>query len=218
MTRYRAAMADEATVVPAGTTPGPDLDTLAIGERLRQAREAQHLGLRELARRVSVSPSFVSQIERGLASPSVATLYSIVTELNLSLDELFSGVAAAGVNEPAASPVLRSNERSVIRLASGVRWERLTPDPEPDLDFLYAVYDVDGASSPDGLLLRHTGKEYGIVLEGRLGLTVGPDTWELDPGDSASFDSTTPHRLWAVGDHAAVVVWFVVGRRDEIAH
>jgi transcriptional regulator with XRE-family HTH domain len=210
-------MADEATVVPAGATPGPDLDTLAIGERLREAREAQHLGLRELARRVSVSPSFISQIERGLASPSVATLYSVVSELNLSLDELFSGVAAPETTgQPRA--VLRSSERRVIHLASGVRWERLTPDPEPDMDFLYAVYEVGGASSPDGLLIRHTGKEYGIVLEGRLGLTVGPDTWELDPGDSVSFDSSTPHRLWALGDQAAVVVWFVAGRRDEIVH
>ncbi|HWF49509.1 MAG TPA: cupin domain-containing protein [Solirubrobacteraceae bacterium] len=211
-------MADEVTVVPAGATPGPDLDTLAIGERLREAREAQHLGLRELARRVSVSPSFVSQIERGLASPSVATLYSIVSELNLSLDELFSGVAAPDATERASSPVLRASDRRIIHLASGVRWERLTPDPEPDVDFLYAVYEVGGASSPDELLIRHTGKEYGIVLEGRLGLTVGPDTWELDPGDSVSFDSTTPHRLWAVGEEAAVVVWFVAGRRDEIAH
>jgi transcriptional regulator with XRE-family HTH domain/quercetin dioxygenase-like cupin family protein len=61
-----------------------------IGARLREAREARGLSLREIARRISVSPSFVSQVETGKASPSVGTLYSLVNELGLSLDEVMS--------------------------------------------------------------------------------------------------------------------------------
>jgi transcriptional regulator with XRE-family HTH domain/quercetin dioxygenase-like cupin family protein len=69
-----------------------------IGQRLRTAREARRMSLRELARRTNVSPSFVSQVERGKTSPSVGTLYSLVTELGLSLDELM-------LEDPAVVPV-----------------------------------------------------------------------------------------------------------------
>ena len=61
---------------------------LHLGAQLRQARTEANLSLREMARRVGVSPSFMSQVERDLASPSVGTLYSIVSELGLSLDSV----------------------------------------------------------------------------------------------------------------------------------
>src|SRR5438477_9666864 len=62
-----------------------------VGQELRTHREARGLSLRELARRLSISPSALSQIETGKSRPSVSTLYSIVSELGISLDELFGG-------------------------------------------------------------------------------------------------------------------------------
>src|SRR5436309_9847737 len=62
-----------------------------VGPRLRLHREQQQLSLREVARRLSISPSALSQIETGKSRPSVSTLYSIVSELGISLDELFGG-------------------------------------------------------------------------------------------------------------------------------
>jgi quercetin dioxygenase-like cupin family protein len=61
----------------------------------------------------------------------------------------------------------------------------------------------------------HTGYEYGLVLTGRMGATVGEESYELAPGDSIAFDSTRPHRLWTLGDEPAHVVWTVVGRADD---
>lgn len=61
-----------------------------VGSRLRKARMARGVSLREVARNIGVSPSFVSQVETGKASPSVGTLYSLVNELGLSLDEVMS--------------------------------------------------------------------------------------------------------------------------------
>src|SRR5438552_16648853 len=60
-----------------------------VGQELRTHREGRGLSLRELARRLNISPSALSQIETGKSRPSVSTLYSIVTELGISLDELF---------------------------------------------------------------------------------------------------------------------------------
>jgi transcriptional regulator with XRE-family HTH domain len=214
-----------------GSERGPE----AVGRRLRTERERQKIGLRELARRVNVSASLISQVELGRATPSVATLYAIVTELGISLDELFFDPNAArpdpagnGTAEPAVADddashppapgverVVREGERKGIQLDSGVRWERLTPSSDEEVEFLYVRYDVGGASCPADSLMRHYGKEYGHVLHGKLGVTVGFDEHELGPGDSISFDSTVPHRLFNAGDQPAEGLWFVVGRRGD---
>lgn len=61
-----------------------------IGQQLRQIRTAKKISLREVARLVGVSPSFMSQIELGRATPSVGTLFAVARELNISVDELMS--------------------------------------------------------------------------------------------------------------------------------
>ena len=72
-----------------------------------------------------------------------------------------------------SATVQRAGSHSALDLESGVRWERLTAENDPDVDFLYATYEVGGASSPDGDLLRHSGREFGIVVRGQLGVRVG---------------------------------------------
>jgi transcriptional regulator with XRE-family HTH domain len=192
-------------------------DMEGVGPRLRARREEFDVSLRELARRLDISPSALSQIETGKSRPSVGTLYAIVTELRMSMDVLFGG-RLDGAEAPAAAPapsdpVQRADTRTAVQLESGVRWERLTAHPEADVDFLQVVYDVGGASSSSGELMRHSGREYGLVLTGSLDVTVGFETYHLGPGDSISFDSTTPHRLTNAGDTPATGVWFVTGNR-----
>ena len=184
-----------------------------VGQRLRAERERRGVSLRELARRLAISPSALSQIETGRSRPSVGTLYAIVTELDMSLDELFGSRRVAEPAETAESLVQRRDERRGLDLESGVRWERLTPTPEPDADFLYVVYEVGGASSRPGTHMRHMGREYGIVLSGRLRVTIGFDEeHELGPGDSIAFESSRPHRLENAGEEPVEAIWFVVGR------
>ena len=187
-----------------------------VGQRLRAEREGHGLSLRELARRLAISPSALSQIETGRSRPSVGTLYAIVSELGLSLDELFGSARVTADSGPAETGdvVQRGDGRNVIDLESGVRWERLTPHAERDADFLYVVYEVGGASSRPGTHMRHMGREYGVVLSGRLRVTIGFDEeHELGPGDSIAFDSTRPHRLENAGDVPVEAIWFVAGRR-----
>ena len=196
----------------------------AIGSRLRANRTMRHLTLRELARRVGVSPSLISQIETGRSQPSVGTLYAIATELEVSVDDLlFDGddtrperpSGAAGARDDLGSrrrAGAASSNRRAISLDSGVRWERLTTQHDDDVEFLDVVYDVGGASSTAESLTRHAGREYGLVLSGRLGVTLVFEEHVLEPGDSISFASTTPHRLANVGDEPVHAIWCVVGR------
>jgi DNA-binding XRE family transcriptional regulator/mannose-6-phosphate isomerase-like protein (cupin superfamily) len=204
-----------------------------VGERLRAHRERAGLSLRGLARSIGVSPSMISQIEHGKAAPSVGTLYAIVSELRISMDELFFDEpmgpggepdepasdlpprGSGGWRVPSEGPVLRRGNRLSLTLDTGVRWERLTASHDPNVDFLYCTYPVGAESCPSDALMTHTGVEYGLVLSGRMGATVGDDSYELEPGDSVAFDSTTPHRLWTLGDEPAIVVWTVVGRADD---
>lgn len=192
-----------------------------MGDRIREARQGRGLSLRALADRVGVSPSLISQVETGRAKPSVSTLYAIAAELGISLDELLfldtrPGYAAAGSLEIElpSDPVQRAADRKVIRLASGVVWERLTTASIPNVDFLYVTYEVGGASGPEHEFQRHAGQEWGFVLSGTLGVTIGFEEFVLGPGDAVAFDSTTPHRLFNAGSEPVHGVWFVLGRRS----
>jgi len=209
-----------------------------LGGRLREARQSRNVGLRELARRIGVSPSLISQIETGKSVPSVSTLSAIVSELDLSANEIVFdpkepasasdrqeegsrtrslGRAAAeqslSSGERSASPVQRAVDRRRIHLDTGVVWDRLTPGPDHDVDFLLVRYPPGGESTPPTSLMRHNGNEYGLVLSGRLQVSIGFDIYELGPGDSIAFDSTQPHRLASLGDETVEAIWFVVGRR-----
>jgi transcriptional regulator with XRE-family HTH domain len=186
-----------------------------IGERLRERRHELGLSLRDLADRLGLSASLISQIERGRANPSVSTLYALVGALDVSLDELLFNERRPGqaVTEAAGEgPIQRADARHRIRLASGVLWERLTTVSEPGVEFLYVVYEVGGASSPEDAFQRHSGHEWGYVLSGKLRVTIGFREYLLEPGDAVSLDSTTPHRLANAGDVPVHAIWFVAGR------
>jgi transcriptional regulator with XRE-family HTH domain len=201
-----------------------------IGRRLRAARQTRNLSLRDLAGRLGVSASLISQIETGRAQPSVNTLYAIVAELGVSLDDLLfpdadrpavardprmveRGMGVVGAAPP-LSPLQRGADRKRIRLASGVIWERLTTDSDPETEFLYVTYEVGGASSPEHEFQRHGGREWGFVISGILNVTIGFDDYRLEPGDSISISSTVPHRLYNTGTEPVHAIWFVAGRNS----
>jgi transcriptional regulator with XRE-family HTH domain len=183
---------------------------------LRARREQKRISVRRLADRVGVSPSLISQIETGKVNPSVGTLIAITTELELSLDVLFADVSASAQSGKGEDGViLHLEDRPAIELETGVTWHRLTPRHEEDTDFLYVVYDVGGEScSRDGMMI-HRGREYGLLLSGRLGATIGFESYELSAGDSIVFEARSPHRFWTIGEEPAVVVWMIIGRAGE---
>jgi transcriptional regulator with XRE-family HTH domain len=195
-----------------------------LGPRLRAIRLRQAIGLRELARRLDLSPSSISQIETGKMRPSVSTLYALASEFGVTVDELLfderrgpgstakSAREAPSFNEPKLT-VQRADERPGINLSSGVKWERLALWADEDVEFLEATYEPGGASSPDDSFVRHSGHEFGFILSGTLRVIVGFDEFVLGPGDTITFPSTTPHRLINDGPQAVRAVWVVRGRR-----
>lgn len=220
LTRTRQAAEREAA--------SPEAD---IGARLREERKRQGLSLSALADRLGITVSALSQIETGRSRPSVTTLYGIVTELGMSFDELFArsprhgeegAPSRAAARHPRTAPgeeqiAQRFEDRPVIELESGVKWERLNPIGERDVDFVEVEYDVGGESSRGGKFVHHAGREYGVVTSGTLRVTVGFHQYELRPGDSICFDSAVPHRLETIGDEPARAFWLVIGRASSDA-
>ena len=208
----------------AGAIPEASSD---LGPRLRAIRLRQGVGLRQLARRLDLSPSSISMIETGKMRPSVRTLYALASEFGVTVDEVLFNAAAPRAREGAepsapdstrAVPepglaVQRAAERPAIALNSGVKWERLMFWGDEDVEFLEATYEPGSASSPDDSFVRHNGHEFGYVLTGTLRVIVGFDEFILEPGDSITFPSSTPHRLSNDGTETVRAVWVVRGRR-----
>ena len=204
---------------------------LIIGAKLRAARLQQKLSLRDLAARAEVSPSLLSQIENGKTNPSVLTLHSVATALDVPITYFFPNpeenstqqVVLMRSEKPVGkvhsdkqggfdaqvlvhhSPVLHPSARVAIELMGGVRWERLTPADEENIQFLEIHYPP-GATS--GLAKsHHSGREFGLVLAGELKLEIGFESYTLTAGDSVIFDSSLPHRLINEGADAVRAVW-----------
>lgn len=202
----------------AKTSAGDDTAlTEQVGERLRERRREKGLSARQLADAIGVSPSMISMIENGRTNPSVGTLIAIVSALGTSLDSLFWSTPDAPPGDGPAVVVpeaglVRADQRPTISLASGVRWERLTPTQEEGVSFMHVRYEVGGESCPIDALHRHAGRDYVVLVEGRLGVQVGFEQYELTAGDSIAFDAPVPHRLWTIGDEPAVAIVVVIGR------
>jgi transcriptional regulator with XRE-family HTH domain/quercetin dioxygenase-like cupin family protein len=109
-------------------------------------------------------------------------------------------------------PVVTPEAREVLRLDSGVTWELLGQLPDTHVDFLRITYEPGGSSSGVGVLMRHSGTEWGHVLQGQLTLSLGFERYVLNPGDSISFDCSTPHSYANHGAEPAVGIWFVAER------
>ena len=204
-------------------------ESSGLGPRLRAIRRRRGRRLRELARRLDLSPSSISQIETGKMQPSVRTLYALVSEFGVTVDEVLFDQAApapdgpsAASSEPAAAgpglAVQRADARPAIQLNSGVRWERLMFWADEDCEFMEATYEPGGASGPADALVRHSGHEFGFLLSGSLRVVVGFDEFVLGPGDSITFPSPTPHRLSNEGSETARAIWVVRGRRGANPH
>ncbi len=172
---------------------------MTVRERLSERRRALGMSMSELARTIGVSPSLISQIERGQSLPSVETLFALSAALGATVDMFFSP-GGAEPSVPKSEPpqvrchryLLHPSDRPSVEVHGGVRWERLTPQSLENVEFLELVYEPRAHSNEN--LYRHPGFEMVYVIEGRFDIYIGFDRYELGPGDSIAFASSLPHR------------------------
>ena len=161
-----------------------------VGVRLQSIRKSKGLSQRELAKRAGVTNSTISMIEKNSVSPSISSLKKVLAGIPMSLVEFFSIEF-----EQDSSPQIVYKADELIDLSSGSVSMKLvgTPHQVRALSFLGETYPP-GADTGDEML-NHEGEEAGVLVEGRLELTVGSEIFILESGDSYYFESTKPHRF-----------------------
>lgn len=173
----------------------------AVGPRLRQLREQKALSARQVAELAGVTPAYLSRLENGRVSPTVATLAKLVAAMGETMATLFS--------EPpgAQEPVIRRADRHLMR-SRGVLDSQVTPGWAKRLEVLESLVDP-GQGSGDRLHTHAGDEECVLVLEGELDLFLGSERHRLELGDSATFDSRVPHRWCNPSSRQARVLWVI---------
>ena len=198
-----------------------DLDALtpeSLGARLRELRTSTGVSLRALAAKLGISPSAVSQIERGVMRPSVSRLIAYVGAIGVPLSAVFeAGIEKAAEGSPGGSAgqfrfaIRRSWEVAPIRLGGGVTFRRLSPVPTAGVEFFESTYPPGSMSNAHGELLRHEGYEVGTVTAGELTVDFDTDVVTLGAGDSITYPCSRPHLISnRSASVTAVATWLIV--------
>jgi transcriptional regulator with XRE-family HTH domain len=184
-----------------------------FGEKIRSVRERRGITLKEVAERAGVSESLVSQIERNKVSPAIDTLLALVEALDLDLEYLFADFR----RDRDVKVVLKKERTSFTK--PGVLYERMAQVEGQSRDGIEAyTITIDAGAKTGSTEYGHKGWELGIVESGRAELTVGNKTYNLRPGDSASFRADSPHVLANAGKEALRLIWIITPPKGEIGN
>jgi transcriptional regulator with XRE-family HTH domain len=173
----------------------------AIGLRIKEIRLKRGMTLQTLSDASGLSPSMLSLVERGRASPSIGSLVVIASSLGVSMSDLIA-------ESPAAEEqlVVRSSEAKGIETAQHVIRRVLREDKSHDLSIALNEYEPNTGNADRAL--THDGFEYGFILEGTLTVTIDDTPYVLQTGDLISYSSRRPHQLWNHGKSRVRTLWF----------
>lgn len=173
---------------------------IELGERLRKLRSARELSLRDLADQSGLTASFISQVERGRASPSIASLARLAKVLEVNVGHFFEPAPRTG------RFVRRDERRTILLRGLGEVDEYVTADPAGRLQVAICTFEVGGRSA-EVPFVHESDEECVLVLEGRLEVVVGGDSYMLEAGDAVTYSPKTPHVARNVGSVPAKAIF-----------
>ncbi len=175
---------------------------VAIGKKIRDLRNQKKLTLAELADKIKVSPSLISQLERGGINPSISLLKSVSDVFEIPLSFLLEEEETL-IKQP--SPVVTSKQRKVIIWEGGIRFALLSRTLDLGCEFICNEWPPGSSTGKEKYV--HDGVESGIILEGEMEVELGDQVYRLKPGDSITLRSDVPHRLSNRGKKMAKGIW-----------
>ena len=173
---------------------------MKIGEKLRRLRLQKGLTQEELADRCELSKGFISQVERDLASPSIATLTDLLECLGSSLPNFFNDKAPEKIIYTAQDMFVKEDEDT---LHGSITW--LVADAQKNSMEPILVEMAEGGQTQ--MLPPHDGEEFGFVLSGSIHILLGDKRYKLKAGDSFCIHPAAPHQLRNGGKTKAKVLW-----------
>jgi transcriptional regulator with XRE-family HTH domain len=179
---------------------------LWLGMQVRDLRKTNRLSLQQLAEKSGLSVGLISQIERGLTSPSIRSLRQISEALGVTPARFFHQEEAPPPDE--IGRIVRRGKGRQLRLTGvGVAKWLLTPDLSGDREMLLTEIQPGGKSGDE--LYTHRGEECGFVVSGAMHLWVEERCYLLREGDSFRFRSTLPHRFANAAETLTSVLWII---------
>lgn len=169
---------------------------MQLGQKIRQKRQEKGMSLTNLAELIERTPSFLSQIERGLAEPSITSLRMISEALEVPIFYFL-----LDTNEH--NPVVRREKRKVLHFSGSQQtFELISPDLNRKIEMIEARLDPGIASSPEPV--THPGEECMVVIQGKMSVEIGEEVYILEPGDSIYYFAMIPHRIVSIGEEELV--------------
>lgn len=180
-----------------------------IGSRLKAVRASRNLSQRELARLSGVTNGMISQIEQNHSSPSVASLKRILDAIPMTLAEFFGDGGTSGRKVfYRAGELFEINPsrlfHSTPHRSGAMSFRQVGPSGIHSVQMLHETYAPNADTGEE--LYSHVSEEAGIIISGRIELTVGNETRSLGPGDAYIFDSRIPHRFRNTDDTECIIV------------
>lgn len=185
-------------------------DEQFVGRRIREMRKAKEMSIPMLAERAGLSSGLISQVERGLTSPSIRSLRQIGAALEVPVERFFTPAPELGPQDGGSSSkvAVRPGSRRLLLLPhQGMYTELLTLESTGALQAFIANIEPGGGSGME--FDTHEGEEAGLVLAGRLELWVNDERMLLDEGASFRFSSKLPHRYRNPGSVPTRVHWII---------
>ncbi len=178
----------------------------ALGPQIRDLRKTRGLTLTDLSRLTGLSIGHLSQVERGLSTPTIRQLQQIAAAMEVQIGWFFrTDPVSHGVED---SVVVRAGRRRRLEIGrSGIIDELLVPSLDGPLEMLLCTIEPGSGSGPEPY--SHEGDEAGFVLSGEMEIWIEDRRYHLQAGDSFAFASTRPHRYRCIGPVAAKVVWVI---------
>lgn len=170
---------------------------MSIGAKLKELRVLKGLTQEELADRAELSKGFISQVERDLTSPSIATLMDILQCLGTTIGEFFN-------ETPEEQIVFGKNDyftKEDTELKNEIKW--IIPNAQKNcMEPIHLVLEAGGSTYPD---TPHEGEEFGYVLQGGISIHLGARTYKAKKGESFYYTSDKTHYLSS--KNGAVIIW-----------
>jgi len=169
-----------------------------LGNKIRKLRISKGINLTAFAKKISKTPSYLSQVERGMASPSIMALREISKALNVPIFYFLIG-------DEKQSAIVRKNERRVLQFPkSHLTYELLSPDLSHQIEMIRTRIEV-GASTCSKPL-PHEGEECTLVMEGKMKIQVGDEFFVLEEGDSIYYLASISHKITSIGDKDLIII------------
>jgi transcriptional regulator with XRE-family HTH domain len=175
---------------------------MELGEKIRSLRLKQKISIEQLSGMTGLSKGLISQIERDITGPSVASLWKVSKALNVTMNYFFD-------EYDDFNQVVRKEERKKLMMGRADRiYELLSPDLKKQIEMLWIEIEPNECNSDE--LISHDGEECGVVVKGTLRILSGEKVYDLNEGDSIYLDSTIPHKYLNMGEEESVSVWAMV--------